>query len=125
MLYLPKRLDEARRGSSCWRSATVTYGIGDLFGATQIRFLEALRARSALDPRDLIRSADKMLHELSQKIGPIPGTDLPFFPTNPTRRTELRGAPRLRPAAPGQASAPGSAALLRRVIDLGARTLPA
>ena len=62
----------------------MTYGIGDLFGATQIRFAKHYAMLGA-DPRDLIRSADKMLHELSQKVGPIPGTDLEFFPTNPTQ----------------------------------------
>jgi len=30
-----------------------------------------------------MRAGDKMLFELSRKIGPIPGTDLWFFPVNP------------------------------------------
>jgi hypothetical protein len=101
----------------------ITYGIGDLFGATQIRFAKHYAAIGA-DPRELIRAADKMLHELSQKIGPIPGTDLEFFPTNPTKSPDYEDNLDLvlpRPGSEGRLLG----RLIRGVIDWGARALPA
>jgi hypothetical protein len=122
VLYLPERL----RGLSLrelMKIRDITYGIGDLFGATQIRFAKHYAAIGA-DPRELIRAADKMLHELSQKIGPIPGTDLEFFPTNPTKSPDYEDNLDLvlpRPGSEGRLLG----RLIRGVIDWGARALPA
>jgi hypothetical protein len=121
VLHLPERLRDLPR-KQLLRIRDVTYGIGDLFGATQIRYAPHYRALGA-DPRDLIRGADKMLHELSEKIGPIPGTDLEFFPTNPTRSPRYEENLDLvlpRPGTEGRLL--GRA--IRGVIGLGARALP-
>ncbi len=76
-----------------------------------------------LEPRDLIRSADKMLFELSQKIGPIPGTDLWFFPTNPTDNPGYEAAMDI--VAPRRDQPPSFwARRARHLIDLGAAVLP-
>ena len=84
VLYLPQRLAEApAEGAAADPRRHLRHRRPLRRDADPLR--EALRRRSAPIPRDLIRGADKMLHELSQKIGPIPGTDLQFFPTNPTQ----------------------------------------
>jgi hypothetical protein len=121
VLYLPQRLEKLPL-KELLRIRDVTYGIGDLFGATQIRFAPHYATIGA-DPRDLIRSADKMLYELSQKIGPIPGTDLQFFPTNPTRSERYEDDLDLvlpRPGKEGRLLG----RFIRGVIDYGARALP-
>jgi hypothetical protein len=121
VLYLPQRLKQLPL-KELLRIRDLTYGIGDLFGATQIRYAPHYATLGA-DPRDLIRGADKMLHELSQKIGPIPGTELQFFPTNPTQSPRYEEALDLVLPRPGK----GGGLLgrvIRATIALGARTLP-
>lgn len=122
VLYLPERLRELPR-RELMKIRDITYGIGDLFGATQIRFARHYAAIGA-DPRDLFRAADKMLHELSQKIGPIPGTDLEFFPTNPTKAPNYEENLDLVLPRPGHEGRLAGR-LIRGAIDFGARTLPA
>jgi hypothetical protein len=121
VLYLPQRL-ETLPLKELMRIRDVTYGIGDLFGATQVRFAQHY-AVLGTDPRDLIRSADKMLHELSVKIGPIPGTDLHFFPTNPTTSPTYEDNLDYVLPRPGTENKM-TGRFLRRVIELGARALP-
>ena len=99
-----------------------TYGIGDLFGATQLRYAQHYRALGA-EPRDLIRSADKMLFELSEKIGPIPGTDLKFFATNPVASPRYERALDVILPKPG-AKPTFYARAARGLVDFGARVLP-
>jgi hypothetical protein len=122
VLYLPQRLERLPL-KELLRIRDVTYGIGDLFGATQIRYAKYYAVLGA-DPRDLIRGADKMLHELSQKIGPIPGTDLQFFPTNPTQSASYEENLDLVLPRPGKETRLLGRAL-RWTIELGARVLPA
>jgi hypothetical protein len=122
VLHLPERLAKLPR-KELLRIRDVTYGIGDLFGATQIRYAKHYALLGA-DPRDLIRSADKMLHELSLKVGPIPGTDLHFFPTNPTKSPTYEANLDLVLPRPGKESRWLGRAL-RFTIELGARVLPA
>jgi hypothetical protein len=121
VLHLPQRLG-GLPVKKLLRIRDVTYGIGDLFGATQIRYARHYALLGA-DPRDLMRGADKMLHELSQKIGPIPGTDLQFFPTNPTQSPHYEEGLDLvlpRPGREGRLLG----RLIRGAIELGARALP-
>ncbi|RIL01806.1 MAG: hypothetical protein DCC71_17165 [Proteobacteria bacterium] len=122
VLYLPQRLEKLPV-KELLRIRDVTYGIGDLFGATQIRYARHYAVLGA-DPRELIRNADKMLHELSEKIGPIPGTDLRFFPTNPTQSAHYEANLDLVLPRPGAAGGWLGRAL-RWTIELGARVLPA
>ncbi|MEN8182193.1 MAG: ferritin-like domain-containing protein [Myxococcota bacterium] len=82
VLHLPQELSKLPR-RKLLRIRNTTYGIGDLLGAAQLRNARRFRELGA-EPRELIRAADKMLFELSEKIGPVPGTDLRFFPVNPT-----------------------------------------
>jgi hypothetical protein len=121
VLYLPQRLRHLPL-KELLRIRDVTYGIGDLFGATQIRYARHYATLGA-DPRALFRSADKMLHELSQKIGPIPGTDLNFFPINPVQSPSYEADLDLVLPRPGRESRWLGRAL-RFTIDLGARVLP-
>jgi hypothetical protein len=122
VLYLPQRLEKLPL-KQLLAIRDVTYGIGDLFGATQVRYAQHY-AVLGTDPRDLIRSADKMLHELSEKVGPIPGTDLRFFPTNPTQSSTYEENLDLVLPRPGKEGS-WLGRFLRFTIDLGARVLPA
>jgi len=121
ILHLPERL--ARLGPRrCRRLANKVGAIGDLFLANQIRYLHHYRTLG-LEPRDLIRRGDKMIHELSQKLGTVPNTGEPYF------RSEDPKAPgyeeRLDRLFPPAGAEPSSdARILQRLIDFGAATLP-
>jgi hypothetical protein len=121
VLHLPERLAQLgpRR---CRRLASKVGAIGDLFIANQLRYLRHYRTLG-LEPRDLIRRADKMIHELSQKLGTVPSTGEPYF------RSEDPKAPgyeeRLDRLFPPTGAEPSSdARILMRLIDFGAATLP-
>ena len=121
ILHLPERL--SRLGPrQCRRLANKVGAIGDLFIANQLRYVHYYRALG-LEPRDLIRRGDKMIHALSQKLGTVPGTDVPYFrsldPSTPEYEENLD---RLFPPAGAEASS--AARILKRVIDFGAATLP-
>jgi hypothetical protein len=122
VLHLPERLAK-RSPRECRRLANHVAAIGDLFGATQIRYVAHYRALGA-EPRDLFRAADKMLHELSNKLGTIPGTDEPYFRTaNPADPNYERN---LALVFPPDGKRPGRAArFIHAVVDFGARALPA
>lgn len=122
VLYLPERLAPLPR-RQLEKIRRTTYGIGDLVGATQIRYARHYAALGA-DPRDLIRGADEMLHEPSQKLGPLPGTDLHFFPTNPTASPSYEANLDLVLPRPGKAQGRLGRAI-RWTIELGGRVLPA
>jgi hypothetical protein len=121
VLHLPQLLAKLSR-RQLERVRQTTYGVGDLFGATQLRYARHYRALGA-EPRELIRSADKMLYELSEKIGPVPGTDLKFFSTNPT------GSPRyerhLDVILPREGAEPTFySRAARGILEFGAKVLP-
>ena len=121
VLYLPEELAKLPV-RKLLRIRNTTWGIGDLLGAAQIHNTRHYRTLG-LEPRDLIRNADKMLHELSEKIGPIPGTDLRFFNVNPTDDPDYEKV--LDIVAPRADQEPSRAARATRwVIDFGARALP-
>lgn len=122
VLHLPERLAK-RTPAQCRRLASHVGAIGDLFGATQIRYIEHYRAIGA-EPRELFRSADKMLHELSNKLGNIPGTDEPYFRTaNPADPSYDRNLSVVLP--PPGTPLGRMARAVRALVDFGARTLPA
>jgi hypothetical protein len=99
----------------------MTHGIGDLFGAAQVRNLRHYQLLGA-DPRDLIRAADKMLYELGEKIGRVPGTDLRFFSTNPVTSDSYENDLDLILPRPGKSPGwPGRIAT--GVIEFGARVI--
>jgi len=122
ILHLPDRL--ARRSPrQCRKLAYHVAAIGDLFGATQIRYVDHYRALGA-EPRDLFRAADKLLGELSHKLGTIPGTDEPYFRTPDVTSPEYEKA--LHSIFPSPGTPPSRLARgIRAVIDFGAKALPA
>jgi hypothetical protein len=79
ILHLPDRVATLTPGERA-RVAAKIHGIGDLFAATQIRYVAHYRALG-LDPQELFRRADRMLGNLSDKLGTVPGTDQPYFRT--------------------------------------------
>jgi hypothetical protein len=119
--YLPQRLATLSRRELA-RIQRVTMGIGDLFGLAIVRQARHYRALG-MDPRELIRRADRMLTEIGEKLGTVPGTDRHYFrfdnPNHPhyDRKLEL-----LFPDASERAL--GSRVLVG-LIDAGARFLPA
>jgi hypothetical protein len=107
----------------CRRLASHVGGVGDLFGATQIRYIEHYRALGA-EPRELFRAADKMLNELSKKLGNIPGTDEPYFRTaDPSTPEYERHLSFVLPKAGLPLGRIARA--VRALVDFGARALPA
>jgi hypothetical protein len=122
ILHLPDRvaaLTPAQRA----RVASKIHGIGDLFAATQIRYVAHYRALG-LDPQELFRRADRMLGNLSDKLGTVPGTDQPYFRTmdvdHPSYQANLDA---LFPAD-GVVRTP-LAKIVYRVVNTGARFMPA
>jgi hypothetical protein len=121
IVHLPKRLERLSRRKVRALASRVG-AIGDLFVAAQVRLLPHYQALGA-DPRELVRGADRMLFELSRKLGSVPGTDEPFF------RTDDPSAPgyeaKLDLVLPQPGTQPSAAArVLRSAIELGARALP-
>lgn len=120
VLHLPERLAKLEP-RECRRIARKVMTIGDLFAATQIRFVPYYDALD-LDPRELFRRADKMLHGLSQKLGKIPGTNESYFrtfdPSAPSYQAQLDFV--LPPK--GREPAPGSK-LLHRAVHWWARAM--
>jgi hypothetical protein len=118
--YLPERL--ARMSTDeLVRVRRTIFGIGELFGLSvvrQARHYEAL----GLDPRELIRRADRMLTEIGQKLGTIPGTDTPYFrfddPSDPSYEVKLQTL------FPEEAQATWISRVILGLIDAGARVLP-
>jgi hypothetical protein len=121
ILHLPERLNrlsERQRQKLAGKILT----IGDLFAATQMRYVDHY-CTLGLDPRELFRRADTMLTGLSDKLGRVPGTGEPYFrtfdPSHPSYEQNLDIAfP--RPGVPQ----PRFAVVLKRVLDFGARVLP-
>jgi len=122
ILHLPARL--ARRSPRERRRLMHrVHAIGDLFAATQIRFIPHYRALG-VDPRDLFRRADRMLHELSRKLGNVPGTSDPYFRTiDPADPQYERNLDFVLPRA--GVAPPLGARAFQRFVDGAARWLPA
>lgn len=121
VMYLPGELRKLPV-RKLLRIRNTTWGIGDLLGAAQLRSARHFQTLG-LEPRDLIRGADKMLYELSEKIGPIPGTNLKFFNVNPPKEPGYEKV--LDVVAPRRDQAPTRLArAARAIIELGARVLP-
>ena len=64
-----------------------------------------------------------MLYELSEKIGPIPGTDLKFFATDPTHSPRYEKS--LDVILPREGAAPTFySRAAKGILEFGARVLP-
>jgi len=77
VVHLPERLN-ALSPRRRHKLASKVNAVGDLFAATQFRYTKHYSALG-LDPRELLRRADKMLFEIGRKLGTVPGTDEPYF----------------------------------------------
>ncbi len=121
IMYLPKQL-ENMSPRECERLAWKVHGIGDLFGATQVRFIEHYKTLG-LDPRDLFRKADRMLTGLSKKLGNVPGTDIPYFRTDDPADPDYDK--KLDFVLPKEGAEPEPIAIaFKKVLSLGAKVLP-
>jgi hypothetical protein len=121
ILHLPARLS-ALSPRECRRIAQKVMTIGDLFAATQVRFIQHYRALD-LDPRRLFRRADTILCGLADKLGNVPGTGEPYFrtfdpnaPGYDEHLTFILPPPNQDPGFAGRA--------FRRIVDLGAKVMP-
>lgn len=119
VIHLPKLLEKLPP-RQCRRIGARVAAIGDMFGATQIRYVEHYKTLGA-DPRKLFMRCDRLLHSLSTKIGTIPGTDQPYLRT-------------MDPDAPGYAAKldfvlppdgeyKPAAKVLLKALDVGAMAL--
>jgi len=122
ILHLPARvgkLSSAQRK----RISNKIHGIGDLFAATQIRYIKYYR-QLGLDPKELFRRADRMLANLSGKLGKVPGTDQPYFRTmNPDSPDYEKN---LNEIFPAEGTPPTTLSkVIHGVVEAGARLLPA
>jgi hypothetical protein len=121
ILHLPERLAQ-RSPRARRRLATHVLAIGDLFAATQLRYIPHYWALGT-DPRDLFRRADRLLHELSNKLGSVPGSGEPYFRTvDPSNPDYERNLDIVIPRE-GVEPPPGARAL-RRLLDIGEWLLP-
>lgn len=120
--YLPQRLGRMS-ARELERIRAVTLGIGDLFGLAIVRQAPHYHALG-MDPRELIRRADRLLCSIGEELGTVPGTDLPYFnfdnPTHPHYEKKLR---LLFPH--GEEARSFGSRLLIGLIHAGARYLPA
>ena len=118
--YLPERLSNMSADELA-AIRRVTMSIGDLFGLAVVRQARHYQALG-MDPRELIRRADRMLCEIGDKLGTVPGTDDPYFhfdnPSHPHYEEKLELL------FPEGAERPLASRILVGLIDAGARYLP-
>ena len=98
-------------------------GIGDLLALAQFQMTPYYRALGA-EPRELMRVADRVLFNLREKLGKVPGSDEYYFHADDPSAPEY--ADRLDFFLPGGESVvqPWSRRV-RWAIDAFGRTLPA
>ena len=119
--HLPDRLAKLSP-RECRKLSRQVSTLGDLFAATQIRFVKHYEALDA-DPKELFRRADKMLYGLSEKLGNVPGTDEPYFRTNNPAAPDYEE--KLAFVFPDQSrELDPMAKVVKRVVEFGARALP-
>jgi hypothetical protein len=121
VLHLPQLLSTLTP-RQCRKLGSKVHTIGDLFAATQLRYAKHYRALG-LEPRELIRRADKVLHELAQKLGTIPGTDEPYFRTANPAESDYEDRLDFVVTRPGRRRTLSSR-IVQAAIDVGARLLP-
>ncbi len=81
VMHLPVRL-ERTSPRALGRLARRCIGVGNLIGAANLRNADAYRTLG-MDPREVNRTIDRVVYELLQKIGRVPGREellLPAFP---------------------------------------------
>jgi hypothetical protein len=120
-LHLPERLAKLSPAQAA-RLSSRAGAIADAFLMTQVRYHAHYRTLG-LDPRELARRGDRMLAELSHKLGSVPGTGQPYLragelsdPANAARLEALFPPPGARDHAAGR--------LLRWLLDAGTWVLP-
>jgi len=122
ILHLPARVGRLAPAERK-RIARKIHGIGDLFAATQVRYIKYYR-QLGVEPQNLFRRADRILCNLSGKLGNVPGTDQPYFRTfDPDAPDYQRNLDRFMP--PNGAPETPLSRLVNRVVEVGARFLPA
>ncbi len=122
IIHLPQRVAKMTPAERK-RIARKVHGIGDLFAATQLRYVKYYR-QLGLDPQDLFRRADRILSNLSDKLGKVPGTDKPYFRTmDPDSPSYQKNLDQVMPPPGTELSRLSK--VIYGVVDAGARILPA
>lgn len=122
IMHLPERLKHLSP-KRCQQIAQQTHTIGDLFAVAQLRMLRHYHTLG-LDPRELFRRADRLLHGFSEKLGSVPGTDEPYFRTLDPNSTAYEKNLEFVLPAPGQEPKEATK-WLYRAVDLGAKAMAA
>jgi hypothetical protein len=110
----PRQREKVRRFSS---------GVGDLLAVAQFQMAEHYRTLDA-DPRELLRTADRVLFNLSEKLGTVPGTDEKYFRADDPSAPGYEQRLDFFLPKPGSRPSPGARGI-KWVIDTFGRALPA
>jgi hypothetical protein len=121
VMHLPERFKtmSLRELKKVRRMALST---GNLIGAANLRNADAYRTLG-LDPREVNRSIDRVVFELIQKLGAIPGTDDGFIPVVEPSGPGYERMQEIMLPEPGTPQ-PFWVRLLHKTIDAGDRMLP-
>jgi hypothetical protein len=120
ILHLPERLAKLSPAQA-GRIASRAGAIADAFLMTQVRYHAHYRTLG-LDPRELARSGDRMLAELSRKLGCVPGTDQLYLRAG--QLSDPANAAHLDALFPPDGGGKGMGRTLRRLLQLGTWVLP-
>jgi hypothetical protein len=122
ILHLPDRL-AALSPSARRKMVSRVHALGDLFGVAQLRMVDHYRSLG-LEPREIIRAADRMLTGLSKKLGNVPGTSIPYLPTDDPEAPDYEDKLDLVLPLPGHQPSRATR-ILHGLLGAGARALAA
>lgn len=122
VLSLPERLDQLTVKQR-HKVRKFSAGVGDLLAVAQFQMAEHYRILGA-DPRDLIRTADRVLFNLSEKLGTVPGSDEKYFRADDPSRPDYNERLDFFLPLPGQKVSAGARGI-RMIIEIFGRALPA
>jgi len=121
VMHLPKRFEQMSL-RQLKKVRRLSLSVGNLIGAANVNNADAYRALG-LDPREVSRAIDKVVYELVQKLGRIPGTDSDFIPVVEPKGSAYERMQEVLFPAPGE-KPPIGVRLLHRTIHGAARLLP-
>ncbi len=121
VMHLPERFEKmSLRDLKKVRRMSIS--AGNLIGAANLRNADAYRTLG-LDPREVNRNIDKVVYQLIQKLGRIPGTDDGFIPVIEPKGPQYERMQEILLPEPGTTPHWG-VRLLHRTLGAAERLLP-